>query len=325
MKRKTVMPIFFATDDGYAPALGVALASMLDNASEGYDLRIHILTTGLSQENTAALTEIVGGRATLTIVDMKERIAELEGRLALRNYYSSATYLRLFIAEMFPEYDKALYLDCDIVINGDIAKLFETRLGDRLLGAVPEDVMARIDIFGRYVEVCLDVPRAEYFNAGILVMNLAAFRREHILERFVALLSHRRYVVTQDQDYLNVLCYGRVKLLPDTWNTSPLETEDVGVPAIVHYKLDRKPWHYKDVRFGEYFWQYAEGTPYREQLAEIFASFGEEGIERDRASFESLVRLAEQEIADEPARRAAKLKVRASARRSCTLRARTSA
>lgn len=323
MQQRPVMPIFFATDDGYAPALGVALASMLDNVSDGYDLRIHILTTGLSPENTAALRETVGERATLAFVDMKERIAELEGRLALRNYYSSATYLRLFIAEMFPEYDKALYLDCDIVINGDVSELFEAPIGNDLVAAVPEDVMARIDLFGRYVEVCLDIPRAEYFNAGILTMNLAAFRAEHILERFVALLSRRRYVVTQDQDYLNVLCRGKVTFLPDTWNTSPLETKDVGVPALVHYKLDRKPWHYRDVRFGEYFWQYAKKTPYFAALEQICDSFGEEGIERDRASYASLVKLAEREIADEPALRATKVRRRLTHRE--TMRARTSA
>lgn len=318
-----ILPIFFATDDGYAPALGVALASLLDNASEGYDLRIHILTTGLSSEHTAALTEIVGDRATLSFVDMKERITELEGRLALRNYYTSATYLRLFIAEMFPEYDKALYLDCDIVINGDIVEFFDSDTEGALVAAVPEDVMARIDLFGRYVEVCLDIPRAEYFNAGILVMNLAEFRAERILERFISLLSRRRYVVTQDQDYLNVLCRGKVTFLPDTWNTSPLETEDVGVPAIVHYKLDRKPWHYRDVRFAEHFWQYAKKTPYLAALEQICDSFGEEGIARDRASYESLVKLAEKEIANEPLLRAAKVKRRPDRRTSMS--ARTSA
>ena len=303
MQKPNVLPIFFATDDGYAPALGVALASMLANVSSGYDIRLFVLTAGLTDENTAGLRAVVGERATLTFVDMKERIAPISERLVLRDYYSSATYFRLFISELFPEYDKALYLDCDIVVNGNIAALFETPLGDNLLAAVPEDVMARVDVFGRYVEVCLDIPREEYFNAGILVMNLSAFRKRGILDRFIALLGRRRFAVTQDEDYLNVLCRGSVVLLPYTWNASPLATEIATLPALVHYKLDRKPWHYDDIHFGECFWQYAKETPFYDGFLCSLSSHGEEGAARDRACYESLVALAEREIEAEPALR----------------------
>lgn len=303
--KSTILPIFFAADDAYAPALGVAIESLLANASRDYRIRIHILTCGLSQENADALLATVGGRAELQLVDMKKRIAPLAERLVLRDYYSGATYFRLFISDLFPEYDKALYLDCDIVIHGDVCRLFETPLGDTLVGAAPEDVMTRFDVFGRYVETCLDVPREEYFNAGVLVMNLAAIRRAQILGRFVDLLLRRRFVVTQDEDYLNVLCRGAVTLLPYTWNTSPLATEVKERPALVHYKLDRKPWHYRDVHLGDGFWQYAEATPFYRALLAERDGYGEAGAARDREAFLRLCRLAEEEMEAEPLRRAA--------------------
>ncbi len=299
MKERPVMPIFFATDDGYAPMLGVALASLLANVSDTYELRIHVLTTGLSAENTEGLKAVVGERAALLFVDMNEKIAPIADRLVLRDYYSSATYFRLFISEVFPEYSKALYLDCDIVVNGDITHLFEQPLGALLLGGVREDVMTRVDVFGTYVETVLRVPREKYFNAGVLVMNLDAFRRHRILDRFLALLSHRRYAVTQDEDYLNVLCYGKVLLLPYTWNVSPLADDFEGVPMLLHYKLDRKPWHYDGVLFGEYFWQYAEGTPFFQKLADIRRCFDDEAIARDRLAYRRLCTLAEEETAAE--------------------------
>ena len=304
MKETTIIPIFFATDDAYAPPLGVALESLLSNVKEGYELRIHILSTSLSAKNKLLLRKIVGERAKLSFVDMKRRIAAIAAQLVLRDYYSAATYLRLFISEMFPEYDKALYLDCDIAVNGDISRLYEVPLGKALVGAIPEDVMARIDTFGRYVEVCLDIPRAEYFNAGILVMNLKRFRSERILERFVDLLARRRFPVTQDQDYLNVLCHGSVAYVPYTYNTSPLATELCDPPAIVHYKLDRKPWHYEGIHFDECFWKYAARTPYHDMLLAMRDAHGEEAQRRDREGYLSLVRLAEDEILSEPARRA---------------------
>ena len=307
MKRNRLIPIFFATDDAYAPALGVAIESILANASEGYDIRIHVLTEGLTQKNVEGLMRITEGRATLRFVDMKERIAPISSRLVLRDYYSGATYVRLFIAELFPEYDRVLYLDCDITVNGDIAELYNAKTDGALLAAVPEDVMARIDTFGRYVEVCLGIPRDEYFNAGILVMNLAALRRERIFERFLDLLDRRRFVVTQDEDYLNVLCRGAVTPLSYTWNTSPLATEVTNRPALVHYKLDRKPWHYYDVHLGDGFWQYAADTPFYEGLLADRAGHGEAGAARDREAFLRLCRLAEEEMEAEPERRAAGL------------------
>ena len=297
MKTMTI-PVFFATDDAYAPALGVALRSLLDNAKGDNDIRIHVMSTSLSEENRATLSAIVAERATIHFVNMRERVAPLADRLCLRDYYSVATYLRLFISEMYPEYDKALYLDCDIVVTGDIAELYGAPTDDVLVAAVSEDVMWRIDVFGRYVETLFSIPRREFFNAGVLVMNLDRFRRDRILERFLDLSAKRRFVVTQDEDYLNVLCRGAVRLLPDEWNTSPLEEGEV-TPKLIHYKLDRKPWHYTDVRFSEEFWQYAEKTPYGKTLRAELWGYDNERRERDRQSYEKLVALAESEIRKE--------------------------
>ncbi|MBQ2719247.1 MAG: glycosyltransferase family 8 protein [Clostridia bacterium] len=303
MKNQSIIPIFFATDDAYAPLLGVALESLLANTERGSDLRIHVLNSSLSEENRERLLSIAEGRTTLLFVDMKEKIAPLAERLVLRDYYSAATYFRLFISELFPEYEKALYLDCDIVLTGDIAKLYATPTDDVLVAAIPEDVMARMDVFGRYVECLFSIPRHEFFNAGILVMNLARFRSECIMERFLDLLSRRRFVVTQDEDYLNVLCRGSVRFLPDTWNTSPFEEGDV-TPLLVHYKMDRKPWHYEDVRFSDIFWLYADKTPYGPDLRAELAAYDEAKVNRDRECHKNLVALAKSEMRKERARKA---------------------
>ena len=296
MTHTATIPVFFATDDRYAPALGVALHSMLLHTDAALD--IFVLINELTEENRALLTATVAGRSRLTFVDMRERIAPIADRLVLRDYYSATTYFRLFISELFPEFDKAIYLDCDIALHGDVAELYATPLGDCLVAAVPEDVMARIDVFGRYVEEVLAVPREEYFNAGVLVMNLAAFRRERILDRFVDMLAIKRYRVTQDEDYLNVLCYGRTVLLPYGWNMSPLADEGCR-PLLAHYKLDRKPWHYEGVHFGEDFWHYADETPYAEALHAGLAAYSEADRAHDREGYASLVALAEEEMATE--------------------------
>ena len=59
-----------------------------------------------------------------------EYLHSIQEKLPLRDYYSKTTYFRLFIAEMFPEIDKAIYIDSDTVVLGDIAQLYDYDLGD---------------------------------------------------------------------------------------------------------------------------------------------------------------------------------------------------
>ena len=113
---------------------------------------------------------------------------------------------------MYPEYEKVLYMDCDIVVLGDIAELYNTDISNLYLAASPEEVMAEVKVFGDYAEKALDVPVSEYFNAGIMVMNLSEFRKQKIEEKFFEMINRFRFRVTQDEDYLNVLCKGKTKI-----------------------------------------------------------------------------------------------------------------
>ncbi len=292
-----IIPIFFATDNGYAPVLGVALASLLANLSARCEARIYILTEGLTEENCRLLREITVNRASLDFVDVSAELKELDGRLYLRDYYSRATYFRFFISRLFPEYRKALYLDCDIVVRADISRLFHVPLGRNLVAAVQEEVMAETPVFGNYVEAVLEMPCAEYFNAGVLVMNLAEFRRRRVDDLFIRLLGERKYDVTQDQDYLNVLCRGSSVLVDTEWNKTPFYTNAFGTrePLLVHYKLNWKPWHYDGVLYEEYFWEYAEKTGFYPQLRAMRHAFTAEDARRDTLAYQQLCLLAAKE------------------------------
>lgn len=301
MNTKPIIPIFFSTDNNYAPYLGVAISSLIKNASSNYFYKIHVLTTELSAVNRRKLKSIArGNKAEISFVDVTEQVSGILNRLHLRDYYSSATYYRFFIADLFPQYDKALYLDCDIVINGDISNLYNTPLGSNLLGAVQEEVMQKIAVFGNYVEKVLEMPKEAYFNAGVLVMNLAEFRRRDVLGEFVALLGKRRFDVTQDQDYLNVISYGSTVLVGLEWNKTPMPDDDFEnkSPNLVHYKINWKPWHYDGVLYGEDFWEYALTCNYRRQLLKKSRSYTDAQRDRDRLAYENLYRLAERQTKD---------------------------
>ena len=90
------------------------------------------------------------------------------------------TYFRLFIASLYPQYNKAIYLDSDIVVLHDVAELFNIDIGNNLVGAVPDDIIQKNEVFQEYVEKVVGVSSYKnYFNAGVLVMNLEELRNFH--------------------------------------------------------------------------------------------------------------------------------------------------
>lgn len=297
---KPVIPIFFSTDDNYAPYLGAAISSLTQNASKDHLCKIYVLTTSLSAANRRSLRRCVRGCAEIEFVNVQQSLDRIGSKLHLRDYYSKATYYRFFIAELFPQYEKAVYLDCDIIVNGDISELYNVDLSSNLLGAVRDEVVYQTPVFTDYVERVLEVSRECYFNAGVLLLNLAEFRRRDILGAFTELLGKRRFDVAQDQDYLNVISYGRVVKIGIEWNKPPVVDAVLGsaVPKLVHFNLNRKPWNYEDVMYGELFWHYALQTPYAERLVEGLGAYSEALRRRDQNDFYRLCRLAARQASE---------------------------
>ena len=304
MRERETIPVFFSTDDRYAPYLAVAVSSLCRNASKEYGYRIHILHRGLSGRNRERLRSFSGGNVSLEFTDVREPLAGMRGRLHLRDYYTAATYYRFFIPELFPAYAKGIYLDCDVAVNGDISELYRTDLGGDLLGAVTEEVMTDIPVFGRYARSVLGLRPSEYFNAGVLLMNLEKMRRTGLLDRFSALLDLRRFPVAQDQDYLNLLAEGNVTYLDPGWNRTPFPYAPAEEPKLAHYKMHYKPWHYRGVTYEDCFWRYAEATPYYGELLAERESYSAFDAARDEMQNARLLRLAEEESEKAEARAA---------------------
>ncbi len=299
-KNREIIPIFFAVDDNYAPYLAVALRSLIDHSRSKYNYCIHILIDTLNDENCKLLSAMETENVTIEYINVSDKLRNICSRLHIRDYYSKATYYRFFIPELFPQFKKGLYLDCDIILTDDAANLYHCHMGKNLVAAVPDEIMTDIEVFGRYTEQVLNIPRNEYFNAGILVMNLQELRLFNIEEQFADLLSKRTYRVTQDQDYLNKLCYGRVFYLNKKWNKTPMPDSDRNdIPKIAHYKINYKPWKYDNIPYGELFWEYAEKTPLYASLLEKKNNYTDADKLRDRNQYASLVDLAMEEIESE--------------------------
>ncbi len=273
---KNEIPIFFSTDDNYIPYLDIAVASLIENASDNYNYRIIVLNTGLDGKNIELVKRNEKPGFKIDFTDISDKLEGIKSRLKNVYHFSLVSYYRLFIASLFPEYDKIIYLDCDLVVLGDISELYFTELGNNIIGAAKEQFVSNTPEFMLYAKEAVGVDPAGYVNSGVLLLNLAEFRKAKIENRFVELISKYDFdLLDPDQAYLNRLCHGKIKLLPNGWNKVPYPVECEGKKNIVHYALYKKPWEYDDVVDGEHFWHYAELSPFHEMILTRKANFGD--------------------------------------------------
>lgn len=282
--------LFFACDDAYVPFLSVALTSIRTHRNPKRHYAIRVLHTGMSQaaqQQVRSLLEEPGFE--LEFPDISAHIEAFSRKLHTRDYYSCSTYYRLFIPELYPQLAKALYLDSDLVLCRDVAQLYDVELGDDLVGAVPDGVVGSVEEFQLYVRNRLDIPNADqYFNAGVLLMNLEAMRRCDFSRRFLELLQAVTFRVGQDQDYLNVLCRDRVRYLDREWNTMPVG-EVQGTPSLIHYNLDAKPWQRDDVQYAGHFWDAAALSGFLPQIRQIRKAYTEDHRARAASQTRELI------------------------------------
>lgn len=295
------IPIFFACDEHFVKYTCVAIRSLMANASKQYQYHIHILCTHISEEKKQKAYALATDYVKITFDDVSRELSALKSRLHIRDYYSVTTYYRIFIADKFPQYDKIIYLDSDMIVLQDISELYFTDLCGDAVGAVRDQVIIQTEIFSEYAEKVLGIDRNSYFNAGMLVMDCNIFRKNQMLDQFVELLNSYAFVVAQDQDYLNVLCEGSVFWLNPKWNVEtygklPVPIEDT---AIIHYNLANKPWHYKDALYADYFWKYAEQTEDYDLLVYQLENYSEGQRQKDLLAGDNLFQLAVSEIENE--------------------------
>lgn len=296
-KTKPIIPIFFAVDNNYSPMLGVCLTSIMMNASKKYQYNFYVLQTDLSIKNQKQISSIMKDGFSIEFVDVNKELDKFKKLLYTRDYYTNTTYYRFFIPSLFTQYEKAIYLDCDLIVEGDISKFYETNLKSKLLGGIPEEVMPLDSNLKAYPDIVLGVPQKEYFNAGVLVMNLKGLREFDILNKFLSLLKVRTFPLAQDQDCLNLLCKGQVRYLPLKWNKTPVKANffnDKDI-CIVHYKIAWKPRHEDGILYGDLFRKYAKLTSFYDDILTIKKNYSPEKIARDWKAYENLSTIAKEE------------------------------
>ena len=295
------VPIFITINSAYASYAAAAIHSLTEHVDSKRYYRVIILHDGLNWANRVRLRNLVTDNVALQFkkmtrsIHLKAIVAYcMRRRKGAGDFFSSAVYYyRAFIPWLFPIYNKAVYIDSDTILRGDIGELYGIELGDKVLAAMIDPKVTAIKEFRDYVDNGLGVPHTEYVNSGVQVMDLKKMRKMKYLSTMIELIKkYDADLVAPDQDYLNVILKGKILFLPECWNMEPREKMPKET-KLIHYNLFNKPWHYENVPCEELFWEAAKGTGFLGDLRRQQQAFNKEKQKADHEKVEALIKKAE--------------------------------
>jgi lipopolysaccharide biosynthesis glycosyltransferase len=270
--------VFYSSDETYAPYLAVSIQSLIENANSSRRYRIVVMERGMSQNSQHMLKGLANTHVSVEIVHINDKLNDLvntDDNLLRDDYKTTTLYFRLFIAELFPDLDRAVYLDADTVVPSDIADLYDTDLKSNLIGACHDVFMDSSQALTDYVQNTQGYPVGTYINSGVLLMDLAGLRSVKFMDRFLKVLNaYHVPLAAVDQDYINFMLHDRRLMLDQRWNTMMTNGKSgITNPGVIHYNLFNKPWHYPEADNANYFWKYAPDTPRYQQLLDGLRDF----------------------------------------------------
>lgn len=278
--------VCFAADNNYVQYLRTAVYSLICNRNKNICYDIIILHSDITDKNIENITSLFSKQDNVTIRFID--ISEIQNMFnyVVESYYSSATLYRLFLfSSLFDEYDRIVYIDSDVIVLNDLEDLYNVDLDDCLIGAVDDigfkqtcyDKNAGILYDGKllsgeeyYKEILKLNSINDYFNAGVITLDLKKCREKYSFTDVIELLHCQRYTYN-DQDVLNILFESKVKKLDCKWNYQNyledflLKEKGKYNPEllemkrnnynIIHYVGESKPWNSK-VSLGDFYYQY---------------------------------------------------------------------
>lgn len=271
------IPVAFATDENYAFQTYVAMHSIMKHASDGSNYRFFILTpAGFSEKSKQMLNSISNyfDSCTVEFINSSEDFNQVSTHIP---HITVPTFYRLCLPKYLADYDKCIYLDSDTVICGDLRTLYECNVDDYFLAGVKAFGYHTMKDNEKYCKRNGLPALDQYINAGVLLINLKRMRKEGIDKQFTELLYKQSYD-SQDQDIINICCYGKIKFIPLKFNAmttrlygndelllkvySRTELDEARKnPIIIHYADKEKPWNNMGCVLASRWWYALKETP----------------------------------------------------------------
>ena len=251
----------------WPPAFAV-IRSICLTATQREKLRFHLVVAGIPRmllEDLKTLNEEFGVSIDVIELDQHDRFSKIVEALPTTKRFPPIVYARMFLAELLSkDIERVLYLDADTLVLSPLDPLFSIPLGNKVAAAVTDPQAMRV-ANGRDVRNNRDLfdPSLPYFNSGVLLLDLPAWRALDIAGKISTLskkgIFSRLYY---DQDLLNLLLRGH-----RLWNvTHPHDAHQILNPHILHFTGSDKPWRllskagyarlYRHVMTNDMFYRY---------------------------------------------------------------------
>lgn len=279
--------VALASDDNYAVPMCVTLVSILENAKKKTFYDFYILKSGdFEKEKEDFILKVIKKyeRCNIYFIDMENQYRDIDMQI---NHITAATFYRLQLPTILKNVNKCIYLDVDLVVMDDLSELYRTSVDDRYVAGVRAPGYYYPEENRRRHEEEKGIVMDGYVNAGVLLINLEKMRRDNLEEKFSGLLE--RNFSSQDQDIINVACFGKIRHLQFKYNIMTKynllhdgeydmnpgiqecfsrEEWDYGIrhPVIIHYADRIKPWETLSVYYSKEWWRYAFRAGFREEL-----------------------------------------------------------
>ena len=266
---RILIPVVYATDQNYMRFVFVSMVSALQNSRCDTFYAFTVLVPSNSGIDSSDINDRLSrfDNYSLSFIEMGDEFKDIP--LCIPHLTTPALF-RLRIPWLLDKYDKCIYLDGDTIVCDDLQTLYSIDLGDNDLAGVPAFRFYKKEPEHRERLGLTEGQTFQYINSGVLLMNLKKLKEEKKEEQFIQLLG--RHYACDDQDILNVACYGKIQLIPYRYNLMTkyarwaLKDFPPGVipyevisgrmnPAIIHYADKVKPWidyscHYSNYWFS---------------------------------------------------------------------------
>lgn len=252
--RKETIDVCFTIDEGYSQHVCVAMSSIVYNNPK-LQLRVYLLFFRISVLSKRKIFKFCKRNGIeLELIEVDNR---LTSKFKVSGHGSEVNYLRIFIPQLLIKINKVLYLDSDTLVYAGIGDLFKLDIGSYPLAAVatPENNVSSI----------LNIPSENYFNSGVLLMNLEYWRKNAVTEKLVKyILMNSSKITYWDQDALNSILHDSYLKIAERWNYLRMDISSVESVNIVHFAGVHKPWDYYCTHpFKSEYYKYLKFTPWR--------------------------------------------------------------
>ncbi len=232
-----------ASNDEFAKHLAVMLYSLLENKVSENPIIIYIIDSKISKKNKALLTKTVkkfNAEIKYLLIDLN-----LYAGFIVTHHLTQETYHRISIPDLLEkDIDKVIYLDSDMIIKEDITKLWDINIDSHFISAALEAWLGLKKLRHKDLSIPED---CDYFNAGVLVLNLKKWREHNITNQIIDFMKKNQSIIRYpSQDSMNAILHDKWLQLDPKWNyqSKHLYNTDLRIePAIIHYTgTDSKPW-----------------------------------------------------------------------------------